>query len=216
MRCKQWIFDMDGTLTDSMTTVWRQAPIAMLEHFGCQARPGLRKTLLSMTIPQAAEYLHQEYGLPMDEVGYTRLLRQEVNHLYQTVELKPGVREMLARLAQQGARMCICSNTWEAQCREVLSRLGVESYFEFFITAQGEQSKRRPEVFLEAMQRLGGTDPASCAVCEDAVYAARTAAGAGFYVVGIADEDSRADEPELRSLSRQFLPDWTALDWDQV
>lgn len=112
--------------------------------------------------------------------------------------------------------MCICSNTWEAQCREVLSRLGVESYFEFFITAQGEQSKRRPEVFLEAMQRLGGTDPACCAVCEDAVYAARTAAGAGFYVVGIADEDSRADEPELRSLSRQFLPDWTALDWDQV
>ncbi|MDQ9743119.1 HAD hydrolase-like protein, partial [Acinetobacter baumannii] len=77
--------------------------------------------------------------LPMDEAGYTRLLRQEVNRLYQTVELKPGVREMLARLAQQGARMCICSNTWEAQCREVLCRLGVESYFEFFITAQGEQ-----------------------------------------------------------------------------
>ena len=23
MRCKQWIFDMDGTLTDSMTVVWR-------------------------------------------------------------------------------------------------------------------------------------------------------------------------------------------------
>ena len=94
MRCKQWIFDMDGTLTDSMTTVWRQAPIAMLEHFGCQARPGLRQVLLSLTIPQAADYLRQEYGLPLDEAGYTRLLRQEVNRLYQTVELKPGVREI--------------------------------------------------------------------------------------------------------------------------
>lgn len=216
MRCKQWIFDMDGTLTDSMTTVWRQAPIAMLEQLGCQARPGLRETLLSMTIPQAADYLCQTYGLHLDEAAYTRLLRQQVGRLYQTVELKPGVREMLARLSAEGAQLCICSNTWEAQCREVLARLGVEQYFSFFITAQGEQSKRRPAVFWEAMQRLGGTDPACCAVCEDAVYAARTAAGAGFYVIGIADEDSRADEPELRRLSRQFLPDWTALDWALV
>ncbi len=242
MRCKQWIFDMDGTLTDSMTTVWRQAPIAMLEHFGCQARPGLRETLLSMTIPQAAEYLHQEYGLPMDEAGYTRLLRQEVNHLYQTVELKretllsmtipqaaeylhqeyglpmdeagytrllrqevnhlyqtvelkPGVREMLARLAQQGARMCICSNTWEAQCREVLSRLGVESYFEFFITAQGEQSKRRPEVFLEAMQRLGGTDPACCAPTPGRHSAGRCCPGWGWSRILSSSSPPRASSP---------------------
>ncbi len=26
MHCKQWIFDMDGTLTDSMTVVWENAP----------------------------------------------------------------------------------------------------------------------------------------------------------------------------------------------
>ena len=32
MRCKQWIFDMDGTLTDSMTVVWRGAPLALLQR----------------------------------------------------------------------------------------------------------------------------------------------------------------------------------------
>ena len=48
------------------------------------------------------------------------------------------------------------------------------------------------------------------------LFRSRTAAGAGFYLIGIADEDSRADEPELRRLSRQFLPEWSALDWSRV
>ena len=30
MNCNQWIFDMDGTLTDSMTAVWENAPLALL------------------------------------------------------------------------------------------------------------------------------------------------------------------------------------------
>ena len=34
MHCKQWIFDMDGTLTDSMTVVWEGAPDALLRRYG--------------------------------------------------------------------------------------------------------------------------------------------------------------------------------------
>ena len=34
MHCKQWIFDMDGTLTDSMGVVWEGAPDALLRRYG--------------------------------------------------------------------------------------------------------------------------------------------------------------------------------------
>ena len=68
----------------------------------------------------------------------------------------------------------------------------------------------------EALHRLGGTSPAGCAVCEDAIYAAQTAHDAGFYLVGIQDVSSAADAPALRRVCDQFLPDWTALDWAQV
>ena len=48
------------------------------------------------------------------------------------MELKPGVRELLARLKAEGARMCICSNTWSAQCRTDVykrqSRAGIGYY----------------------------------------------------------------------------------------
>lgn len=34
MHCNNWIFDMDGTLTDSMTVVWEGAPDALLARYG--------------------------------------------------------------------------------------------------------------------------------------------------------------------------------------
>ena len=133
-----------------------------------------------------------------------------------TVALKPGVRELLARLKAEGARMCICSNTWSAQCRTVLTRLGIDEYFDFYVEAQGALHKSRPDVFFQTLARLGGTDPDRCVVCEDSLYAARTAHDAGFRVIGIADAASKSDEPALREVSDQFLTDWTELDWDKV
>ena len=91
--------------------------------------------------------------------------------------------------------MCICSNTWAEQCRTVLTRLGIDEYFDFYIEARGAMSKSSPAPFMEALHRLGGTEPAGCAVCEDALYAAQTAHDAGFYLVGIQDTTSAADAP---------------------
>ena len=46
MHRKQWIFDMDGTLTDSMTVVWQGAPLELLRRYGRTARPGIHDVLL--------------------------------------------------------------------------------------------------------------------------------------------------------------------------
>ena len=216
MRCKQWIFDMDGTLTDSMTLVWEGAPAALLARYGRTPKADLRSTLLSMGMDEGAAYLIREYGLPLRMEDYMGVMRTVIARLYEDVELKPGVRPMLARLKAEGARMCICSNTWADQCRTVLTRLGIDEYFEFYVEAQGPLHKSRPEVFFRTLQRLGGTDPARCAVCEDSLYAARTAHDAGFAVIGIADAASAADEPRLKKLSTQFLRDWTELDWTDL
>ena len=216
MHCKQWIFDMDGTLTDSMTVVWEGAPDALLRRYGRTPRGDLRATLLNMGMQEGAQYLIREYGLPLTEESYFSVMREVIAELYETVELKPGVRTMLAKLQAEGARMCICSNTWAEQCEEVLTRLGVADYFEFFYTAQGAKSKAHPEVFHEVLERLGGSEPADAVVCEDAVYATRTARQCGFYLIDIEDETSAADKPELQRLADQYITDWTQLDWTKL
>ena len=55
MHRKQWIFDMDGTLTDSMTVVWQGAPLELLRRYGHTARPGIHDVLLSMGMVEGAE-----------------------------------------------------------------------------------------------------------------------------------------------------------------
>ena len=187
MRCKQWIFDMDGTLTDSMTVVWEGAPDALLARYGRTPKSDLHKTLLTMGMADGAAYLIREYDLPLKMEDYNDVMWDVITKLYETVELKPGVRELLARLKAEGAHMCICSNTWSAQCRTVLTRLGIDEYFDFYVEAQGALHKSRPDVFFQTLTRLGGTDPDRCVVCEDSLYAARTAHDAGFHVIGIAD-----------------------------
>ena len=216
MHCSQWIFDMDGTLTDSMTVVWEGAPDALLRRYGRTPRADLRATLLNMGMQEGARYLIREYDLPLTEESYFAVMREVIAELYETVELKPGVRTMLAKLQAEGARMCICSNTWADQCRTVLTRLGIDEYFDFYVEAQGALHKSRPDVFFQTLTRLGGTDPDRCVVCEDSLYAARTAHDAGFHVIGIADAASKSDEPALREVSDQFLTDWTELDWNKV
>ena len=66
----------------------------------------------------------------------------------------------------------------------------------------------------------GGTilsmNPAACAVCEDAIYAASTAHTAGFTVLGVQDAASADDAPAMAQVCDQFLPDWTALDWTKI
>ena len=183
MHCRQWIFDMDGTLTDSMGVVWEGAPDALLRRYGRTPKENLRSALLTMGMQEGAQYLIREYDLPLSEDEYYGVMREVIAELYETVELKPGVREMLARLRAEGARICLCSNTWADQCRTVLRRLGVLDDFEFIV---------------------------------EAIYAASTAQKAGYYVIGIADPASAADEAQMRRVCDQFLPAWSALDWTRA
>ena len=105
MHCNNWIFDMDGTLTDSMTVVWEGAPDALLRRYGREARPGIHDVLLSMGMVEGAEYLIHTYDLPLTLRDYEPAMRQVIRDLYQKVELKPGVREMLARLKAEGKKV---------------------------------------------------------------------------------------------------------------
>lgn len=215
MKYQYWIFDMDGTLTDSMG-IWDKVPFQLLSMYGRPPKPNLRERLLPLGMAETARFMIAEYDLPLDEAGFSAQSKEAIRELYKTVDLKPGVRELLARLKGQGARLCICSNTWQPMCEEVLGRLGILPYFEFVLSAQDGFTKKEPAIFLEAMRRVGAASPDQCVVCEDAVHAVRTAHRAGFPLIGIADYYSRADEPEMRALCGQFLTDWSQLNWAEV
>ena len=198
-------FDPQGNSTSGMGVSKRSNPTAYDVVMGsASAEDAVIRLPYGWVLPSNTD-------LSGAEVELANVERRE----YRLREAIDTILEM-AKLKAEDARLCLCSNTWAEQCRTVLKRLGVLDCFEFIVEAQGALHKSRPEVFFECMSRLGGADPARCAVCEDAVYAASTAHGAGFYVVGIADPASAADEPEMRRICSQFVPRWDALDWTRV
>lgn len=159
MHCNNWIFDMDGTLTDSMTVVWEGAPDALLARYGRTPKSDLHKTLLAMGMADGAAYLIREYDLPLKMEDYNDVMWDVITKLYETVALKPGVRELLARLKAEDARMCICSNTWSAQCRTVLTRLGIDEYFDFYVEAQGRSTRAGRMYFSRPLHAWAALTP---------------------------------------------------------
>lgn len=200
------IFDMDGTLTDSMG-FWRGVGGEYLESRGVADYPDdLWAVMGEMTMPQCAGEMIRRFGLsdtPQAVIdGMNALMAR---HYARDVPLKPGADALLAELAGRGVDMCVASATDETLVRSCLSRLGVLERFLFILSCESlGAGKDRPDIYLEAARRFG-CRPEEAAVYEDALYAARTAVEAGFYVVGVYDENASGDWPELARLARETL-----------
>ena len=200
------IFDMDGTLVDSMG-YWNRLADEYLARFGLPGlSPALKEESIALTMLESAQLFIREFGLP----GTPEQIAGEINALmkehYRTdVPLKPGAAELLARLKAAGVKMCVASSTAPALIDACLRRLGVRDHFRFLLSSEEVGAgKDRPDVYLEAARRLGG-QPQDTIVFEDAPFAVRTAKGAGFPVAAVYDPSAAEDQEELRALADWYL-----------
>lgn len=196
---KYAIFDMDGTLVDSMP-LWKNLAVEYLRSKGVSSIPGdLLERIKPMTMSQSAELFRQEFGLTGDIEAQMNAMMEE--HYRRDIPLKPGVFEYLQ--AHRDVKMCVASATAEHLMRACLDRLGVLPCFEFLLSCERVGAgKDSPAVYLEAAKRLGA-EPADIAVYEDALYAIRTAKNAGFHVIGVRDPST--DPEAVRAAADEFI-----------
>ena len=202
------IFDMDGTLVDSMH-YWKGLGRDYLESLGIRPDEKLLWMVKAMTMVEGAAYFMDTFhipGPPQRIVDEMEAMMAE--HYRRDVPLKLGVKAYLERLRGRGCRLCVATATAESLARQCLSRLGVDGFFDFILSCETlGASKDRPDVFLEAARRLGAA-PGETAVFEDALYAARTAREAGFYTVAVPEPSYAGDWPELSALADECILDW--------
>lgn len=206
------IFDLDGTLADSMGW-WKGLPEEFLRNQGVEELPdSLLSQIKTMTVEESAALFIHTFGI----LGTASSVAKEINdlmdrHYREDILLKPGVKAYLDRLKKKGVRMCVASATSSELVQACLTRLGAADYFEAFLSCEDVGAgKTRPDVYLEAARRMGAK-PKDTAVYEDALHAAETAKQAGFYVVGVYDENScqTAEEKKgLEDLSDEFIENW--------
>ncbi len=210
MRIRGAIFDVDGTLLDSMF-IWDTIGETYLRSIGYQPKENLNETFKNMSLRQAARYYQTEYGVTqsIDEImdGVNAMLERYYRF---EVPLKPGVAELLERLRQDGVRLCIATATDRHLVEAGLDRCGVLSCFgEIFTCNEVGHGKDEPDIF-EAALRFLGTRREETLVFDDALYAVRTAKGAGFLVAAVYDSHERS-QAEVRARSDLYLEDLTQL-----
>ena len=210
MRIRGAIFDVDGTLLDSMF-IWDTIGETYLLSIGYQPKENLNETFKNMSLHQAARYYQTEYGvtLSIDEImdGVNAMLERYYRF---EVPLKPGVAELLERLRQSGVKLCIATATDRHLVEAALDRCGVLSCFgEIFTCNEVGHGKDEPDIF-EAALRFLGTRKEETIVFDDALYAVRTAKEAGFLVAAVYDSHERS-QAEVRARSDLYLEDLTQL-----
>lgn len=199
------IFDLDGTLLDSMA-VWDNFGAEYLESRGLVPPENLFQILKPMSLLQAAQYFKDCYKLTDSPEEIMRQFDDLMDDKYQfEVKLKPHVTEFLEKLKSQNVKMCVATATNRQLTEAALKNLGIFHYFSFILTCTDVGlGKDHPHIYEEALRRLG-TKKNETVLFEDALHAIVTAKSAGFRVIGVHDSSADGDAMQIQQIADNYI-----------
>ena len=211
MEFKGAIFDLDGTLLDSMD-VWKNIDIEFLAKRGLEVPPGYGDEILAMSFRETAEYTIARFHLKEqpDEVmkEWNDMAIEAYGYL---VQLKAGAKEYLLQLKKQGIRLGVCtalSNKLYVPC---LQNNGIYELFDTLISTDDvSRGKSYPDAWLLCATRLG-IDPHHCIAFEDVLPAIHGAKAAHMQICGVYDKYADKDRDEILQLSDYYIHSFTEL-----
>lgn len=198
------IFDLDGTLLDSMF-IWDTIGESYLRSRGIEPHENLNEKFKTMSLYQAACHYQSEYGL----TDSAAVIMDEVNAMiehYYTDEVLPkrGVPTFLKELNERHVKMCVATATDRHLVEAALLRCGLLSCFgEIFTCSSVGHGKDEPDIYYAA-HRFLQTPKSGTWVFEDSLYAIRTAKAAGYPVIGVFDPSAGHDD-EIRALADRYI-----------
>ncbi|WP_330684400.1 HAD family hydrolase [Sporofaciens musculi] len=200
------IFDMDGTLIDSMW-IWPSIDEDFFKKYDLVEPENFHEDIEGMSYTEAVHFflevfptLKQTPEQIMDE--WTDMARDRYMH---EAPLKEGAYEFILEMKRQGKKIGIATSNGRVLVEDTLKSLGVEEYFDVVRTAcEAGKGKPAPDVYLMVADEMG-ISPKRCLVFEDVPMGILAGKNAGMKVCAIDDEFSRIQEEKKKSLADYYI-----------
>lgn len=210
------IFDLDGTLVDSMK-YWSMAPYEYVRIKGLKAEEKLSDKFLSMSLRESAEYFKKKYSLEDSIEKMMQDIDDIMDNFYMNyVEIKPGIRDLLEALYTRNVKMCIASATDKYLIEKVIKKLNIDKYFSYITTSSiVGSSKSKPDIYMSCSDYFN-IDYKDTIIFEDLPYGIISSKPKGFYTVGLYDEPSKHLECVIKNNAHYFIKELNDIEINNI
>ena len=206
---KAVIFDMDGSLVDSMW-IWPEVDRIYMEKYGLEQPADFHKAIEGKSYTETAQYFVDTFHDLHRSVEQVKEEWKEMTmELYSTKVLpKPGAVEFLKAMKGRGVLLGIATSNDRVLAEAALKAQGMFGYFDSVRTScEVAAGKPAPDVYLKVAEDLR-VSPSTCLVFEDVPNGILAGKNAGMEVCAVDDEFSRPDEQEKKRLADYFIHDF--------
>jgi HAD superfamily hydrolase (TIGR01509 family) len=202
---KAAIFDMDGTLIDSMW-VWNLIDTRYLKRRNLIMPLNLRSDIEHLSFLETAQYFKRKFNLPeslqeiMDE--WNNIAYHEYAY---NVDLKPFAKEYLYKLKSLDIKLALATSNCTLLLETVLKKYNIYDLFDTITTTdEVTRGKDFPDIYLLTAKKLQ-IPPKNCIVFEDILPAVIGAKAAGMKVIGVHDSYAECQKKEIIKSADKYI-----------
>lgn len=205
------IFDMDGTLINSMW-LWENVDKKFFKQHNMEMPKTLQKDIEGLSMNDTAEYFlkHFPISYTKDELItiWNKMAEYEYRH---EVFYKEGALEFIKHLKKQGMKLGIATSNSRELVEVTNEHLHFMDYMDCVITSKEvPNGKPNPDIYLAVAERLGVT-PEKCLVFEDVVGGITAGIRAGMDTCAVQDDFSYDSWEEKKRLATYFIESYKEL-----
>ena len=210
---KAVIFDLDGTLVDSMW-MWKAIDIEYLGKFGIDLPLTLQKDIEGMSFSETAVYFKETFQLQdsLEEIkaDWNRMAYEKYT---KEVPLKKGAKEFLDYCKLHGIKLGIATSNSRELVDAALEALEIKDYFDCVMTAcEVEKGKPAPDIYLAVAEKVS-IPVSECLVFEDVEMGIMAGKNAGMKVCAVEDEFSKDQIEIKKKLADYYIKDYFELKY---
>lgn len=210
------IFDMDGTLIDSVG-VWNKVDMELIKELGCleelneieiqQQRDNKLREFSKLENPyiEYCQFLSSKYSSRL--TGEETLKKRydiAQNYLKNEIDYKDDVPELLKNLKEKNYTLVIASTTrrknMDIYCNQnnnIINKANIKDYFSIVYTREdAKEIKPNPEIYLRIVNELNIRKD-ECLIFEDSLIGIDAANNAGIEAVAMYDKYSDMEREEI-------------------